>query len=398
MVQGCAGFCAIVLLAASLAGQTVATKTGVTEVTGESWIEHLHRDFGDTSMGKTGRLGPAPISVKDTPCWQPNRRFLRDPGLCDGTFPPEFEAANFRERTVVLRGADVYRLNCRGCHGESGLGAPPEINSVINPVRSTSVVAIRERMKLIGVDISRADATELAKQSKASLLLRLHNGGQDMPAFAHLDEAEIRSLYAYLKQLAGVAGAEKEQVPIRESSLRMGEHIVKSTCHTCHSASGTNPSLRQMLEGQIPPLSTLLERTTREEFVRKVTSGAPVMMGSSPQLYRGRMPVFYYLSQEEAADAYLYLMRYPPAAVAGSKAVEGGETSRPPAADARIAGQQSLPNTSHRRAILRAAARLGLAASLLLVGGIGFTVFRFRRLSKQRRHNQRPPCRKTIFR
>ena len=30
-----------------------------TPVAGESWLQHLHRSFDDTSMGKTGQLGPA---------------------------------------------------------------------------------------------------------------------------------------------------------------------------------------------------------------------------------------------------------------------------------------------------------------------------------------------------
>ena len=46
------------------------------------------------------------------------------------------------------------------------------------------------------------------------------------------------------------------------------------------------------------------------------TIGAPVVMGAAPLSYRdsytGRMPVFHYLSQEEAADAYFYLTLYPP--------------------------------------------------------------------------------------
>jgi hypothetical protein len=35
-------------------------------------------------------------------------------------------------------------------------------------------------------------------------------------------------------------------------------------------------------------------------------------MGNPPQPYRGRMPVFRYFSQEEAADIYLYLTVYTP--------------------------------------------------------------------------------------
>jgi hypothetical protein len=48
------------------------------------------------------------------------------------------------------------------------------------------------------------------------------------------------------------------------------------------------------------------------EFVRKVTAGAPINMGAAPLPYRGRMPVFDYLSEDEVANAYLYLTLYPP--------------------------------------------------------------------------------------
>src|SRR5271166_2104377 len=267
----------------------------VTVVAGESWLSHLNRPFNETSMGKTGHLGPPPsVPGEEAARWQPEL------------------SPSISPQTVTLHGADLYRLNCQGCHGESGQGAPPEINSVINPVRATSVVLIMERMKTVGMDISRADAAQLAKQSSTALLQRLHNGGQDMPPFLHLNDTEVRSLVAYLKQLAGVPGAEAEQVTVKESPVRVGEHIVKSTCHTCHSATGLDPSPQQLLDGAIPPLNTLTARKSRPEFIQKVTHGAPILMGTPPSLYRGRMPVFYYLSEEEAADVYLYLTLYPP--------------------------------------------------------------------------------------
>ena len=56
-------------------------------------------------------------------------------------------------------------------------------------------------MKTIGMDMSRADAAELANQSKAALLQRLHKGGTDMPPFPHLSEPEVRAILSYLKQL-----------------------------------------------------------------------------------------------------------------------------------------------------------------------------------------------------
>jgi mono/diheme cytochrome c family protein len=218
----------------------------------------------------------------------------------------------FAPQAVTLHGADLYRLNCQGCHGEAGLGAPPEINSLVNPVRATSVPAVMERMKKVGMDISPANAKELAKQARTALLQRLHDGGVSMPAFHHLTEAEIASLVAYLNQLAGLPGAEKTQVAVRESPVRMGELIVKSTCHICHTADGPNPDSQQLLEGSIPPLSTLTRRKNWPDFVRKVTIGAPIVMGTPPMPYRGRMPVFGYLSPDEASYVYLYLTLYPP--------------------------------------------------------------------------------------
>jgi mono/diheme cytochrome c family protein len=167
-------------------------------------------------------------------------------------------------------------------------------------------------LKKRGMDISRADASVLATQANQALFQRFHKGGQSMPAFSHLSEPEIRSLLAYLKQIAGFPGAERAQIAVDESPFRVGEHIVKSTCHICHSAVGANPNAQQISDGTIPPLSTLTRRTTMPEFVRKVTSGAPIIMGSPAAPCRGRMPVFDYLSEDEAADVYLYLSLYPP--------------------------------------------------------------------------------------
>src|SRR5882672_5704350 len=137
-------FVLVCVLAVSALGQTAASRpVEVTPVAGESWLSHLHRNFEETSMGKTGRLGP-PSSVEvDEPDLQRQVSFDRT------------------KQTVTLHGADLYRLNCWGCHGESGLGAPPEINSVINPTRAASIQLVMERMKKIGMDMTRADAAEL---------------------------------------------------------------------------------------------------------------------------------------------------------------------------------------------------------------------------------------------
>jgi cytochrome c5 len=287
---------AIFALVSQLSGQTGGNKEiPVTPARGESWISHLHKRFSDTSMGKTWHSGPAaPRPGEDSAVWQ------------------EKLSSGFEARSMTVHGADVYRLNCRGCHAESGHGAPPEINSVIDPVRSTSVEIIMERMKKVGMDMSRANAAVLAKQANAALLDRFHKGGQDMPPFPQLSETEVRALIAYLRLLAGVPGAEKQQIAITESPARVGEQVVKTTCHICHNAVGPNPNPQQILEGAIPPLSTLTTRTTLSQFVRKVTFGNPITMGAPPEPFRGRMPVFDYLSQDEVANAYLYLTLYPP--------------------------------------------------------------------------------------
>jgi len=286
----------ILALLSSLLGQSAGSKDiPVTAVEGESWLNHLHRKFSDTSMGKTWHAGPAaPVPGQESAVWQENL----SPG--------------FASRNMTIHGADVYRLNCRGCHTGSGRGAPPEINSVIDPVRSTSVKIIMERMKKVGMDMSAANAAVLAKQANTALLDRFHKGGVDMPPFPQLSETEVRALIAYLRDLAGIPGAEKQQIAITESPSHVGEQVIKSTCHICHNAAGPNPSPQEILEGTIPPLSTLTKRTSLPEFVRKVTFGTPISMGAPSEPFRGRMPVFDYLSQDEVANAYLYLTLYPP--------------------------------------------------------------------------------------
>jgi mono/diheme cytochrome c family protein len=226
------GLGAILLFASSLSGQTVGTKdVTVTATGGESWLKHLHRSFNETSMGRTWDMGPSPpILRKESTYWQPE--------LTPG----------FTKNIVTVHGSDLYRLSCQACHGASGAGVPPEINSIINPVRATSVAVIKARTKKTGQDMSRADASALAKQATVLLMDRFHKGGQNMPPFPQLGEAEIRSIVAYLEQLSEVPGAEKNQVAIKESTYRVGEHIIKSTCHICHSAAGPDPTPQQLFE------------------------------------------------------------------------------------------------------------------------------------------------------
>ena len=371
----------MVALASSLFAQPAGKQaTQVTAVAGESWLSHLHRTFDETSMGKTGRLGPA----------EPTTDF--DAGAVK-------LASVVEKQYVTVHGADLYRLNCRGCHGEAGLGAPPEINSVINPVRAGSTTLVMERMKKAGMSMSYAEASKLARQSQDAILQRLHKGGQDMPPFSHLSEPEIRALVAYLKQLADVPGAEAEQLAVRETPVRVGEHIVKATCHICHSASGPNPDAQQLADGAIPPLSALTSRVNQAQFVRKITRGAPIVMGTPPLACRGRMPVFYYLSEEEAADVYLYLSMYRPyqwatfdPVMAAAQHVPGPPDADPPprVVNASLSGPAKVAPATDTADMQFVALLVvaGVLVSLLLAGGFGFTVRECMRLSTEGKNHQ----------
>lgn len=369
-----------ITVACVLRGQTITLKAAaaqhgvaITSVSGESWLLHLHRPFDETSMGKTGHLGPGPQDIS-----------VLAP-------PPQNLDYSFRQRGT-LTGADLYRLNCQGCHGESGFGAPPEINSVINPVRAASVPLVLTRMKSNGMEISYSEAVKLAEQSRIALVSRLHNGGENMPPFSHLSETEIRALMAYLNKLAEVPGAAKEQSVVSESPLRVGELIVKSTCHTCHSAIGVNPGPGAMMDGAIPPLSALPTRVSQSEFVRKVTQGAPILMGTPPALFRGRMPVFYYLNEEEAIDVYAYLLLYPPADRAPQSPLMAASMSVPPQGSSghgspgatlpsRDTATDDLDSPSAARFELVALPILVVLVTGVLAGGLYFTFREFKRLS-----------------
>ena len=352
------------VFATSALGHPARPKTvPTTRVTGESWLNHLHRAFEETSMGKTYRLGPS-----------------FDKGSQETHAQPPQLPADARRQALALRGSDLYRLNCWGCHGEFGLGAPPEINSVINPTRATSTQLVMKRMKGLGMDMSRADAAQLANESKAALLQRLHKGGTDMPAFPYLNDPEVDAIVNYLRLLAGIPGAEKQQGLVKESSLRVGEHVVKSTCHICHNAAGLNPDPQQVFDGAIPPLNTLTTRVSLPEFEQKIRSGAPIMMGTPPSLLRGRMPVFNYLREDEVADAYLYLTLYPP---------DWGVPDPPlPAIRQKQAASDIVPaefsvqprNVARRSDDLNMIL-LPVTAALLITGGLWFTFSEIKRLT-----------------
>jgi mono/diheme cytochrome c family protein len=267
-----------ILMAGALACGVVAAMRAappdppVTPVSGPSWLQKLGVDYRDTSFGRgAGRYGPNPQDLAT------DRK-------------PVSVTLGAR---VTVTGADLYRLNCQACHRAEGTGAPPEIKSVLPAVQGSTLQQMRGTV------------------TKADLYARIEKGGQKMPSRGHLQRADVDVLYGYLTKLAGTAGG---PAPAQESMTadRLGENVVKGTCHICHDATGPRPSEQAMLAGAIPSLASIMSDKPIAEFVNKVERGAVTVMGTPPVPHRGRMPVFYYLTDNELAAAYKFLKTYPP--------------------------------------------------------------------------------------
>ena len=264
----------------------------VTPVEGPSVLRHLGLTIEHTSMGWSGQWGGAPSNVPPSPV---------RPGHA-GDLITGF----------VLTGADLYRVSCRACHKAGGSGGPPEINSIIGPVQSASAQWMTQRMKASGRPVDAIFIRELTSGTEADLRKRLKVGGHTMPSFAHLSDQEIQVLRPYLDTLAAVPEAERRARTIMEPSARVGELIVKGTCHICHDATGPDNKPTTVLGDVIPPLASIPHQKTQGQFVQKVRVGSPIPLSAGGVMSRGRMPVFNYLTEAEAASAYSYLIMYPP--------------------------------------------------------------------------------------
>lgn len=251
----------------------------VSSVTGPGWLEHLGLTPSQTHMGQMG-----------------------------GSESVERNQRGHANRTFVLSGADLYLLSCRSCHGPKGSGFPPEINSLIGPVQAASYIMVQRRMNARGTEIGDDMAREMASEAKKSLLDRLKNGGKKMPAFAYLRGDEENALLAYLDQLAGVPVGKHAAQPVAESGARVGELMVRGTCHICHNATGPGGGHMGMMRGVIPSLASMPEERSLREMVQQVRNGSSGMMMMMGQ----RMPAFPYFTETEIEAAYLYLQDYPP--------------------------------------------------------------------------------------
>jgi mono/diheme cytochrome c family protein len=277
------------------AGQSRAeiTEYRITPVEGPSWITHLGLTFGATAMGRMGTILP-PSSASYQSKWN----VLAGTESLFGAF--------------VLSGSDLYRLDCESCHQPDGRGSPPEVHSLLDPVRATSAALMSERLKARGSPVSDAMVRQMTTAAMVAIRDRLKHGGVKMPPFDHLQGQEVDALVAYLEELAGVPGAERRQIRLTESYERAGEHLVKGTCHICHGATGPGTDPEALLRNVLPSLESIPRTKTIYQTIHKVRVGDRVEMGPLHLLSAGRMPVFYYLTDDEVAAAYLYLIIYPP--------------------------------------------------------------------------------------
>lgn len=260
------------------AGQPDRADVAITPVSGPSWLHRLGVDIRDTNLGRgAGRYGPNPL----------------DPAPA-----PKTVAVNV-ESPVTISGADLYRLNCQPCHRAAGTGAAPDIKSLLPMVQGSSqhqmTAALRHK----------------ATQTRAALYTRIEKGGQRMPPREYMQRSDIDLLYGYLTALAGngTSSTRRETISVN----RLGEFVAKGTCHICHDATGPRPTQEAILiQGNIPSLSSLVTDKPIADFVNKARTGASISMGNPPLPHRGRMPVFYYLTDTEITAAYVYLSAYPP--------------------------------------------------------------------------------------
>jgi len=262
----------------------------VTPVAGPSWLHRLGVSSSDSGLGRSGATyGPAP----NQPARAPQT----------GALPVG--------RPVTLTGADLYRLNCQACHRAEGSGAPPEIKPVVAAVQGSSLELVRQHLKEKGTSATTSQARAEADRARTELFDRIKKGGQKMPPLSHLQEADLAALYGYLTELAGTPDR-RPAGQVTASWARLGEHVVKGTCHICHDAVGERPTDQARQQGAVPPLNVLLQEKPIVDFLTKVRSGAAVTSDDARLHYRGRMPVFGYLRDIDVAAAYTYLVDYPP--------------------------------------------------------------------------------------
>ena len=289
----------------------------VTPVGGPSWLKQIGIfDIRASAMGEMGGYDPPPLSPRKEPVFpmETSRSGGRMGmgGMMGRSYSNDRLSPSELERLMgeqfLLAGSDLYRLDCRSCHGPNGDGKPPEINSLIGPFQGISSALLEKRMKELGRPIGAKLAKDLAAQAEENIRQRLQNGGKKMPPFKHLDREEVNALLKYLKAHVGDPESQGKEDLVMQSVSRVGEHLVKGTCRICHDATGPGVGRMGMMQGIIPSLASFPVEQSMQSIVWQVELGSRTMMMMGGQ----RMPAYPYITAEEAGAAYLYLIQYPP--------------------------------------------------------------------------------------
>lgn len=275
---------------------------------GPSWLKHLGLPISQSRMGQVGGTDSPPASSHAKPLLTAGtstppanlnssiQRFL-------ATFRsgPQ-QASGILNEKFDVTGADLYRWNCQSCHGPDGQGAAPEINSVIGPVQGTSPALTRKRMEARGLDVDDDMVQQVSELAEGSLRDRLQHGGKSMPSFEYLRADEVEALYGYLEKLASVPPTKRDGLLVPESAARVGEHIVRGTCHICHDATGPGGGHTAMRQGTVPSLASIPREISLSGIVHQVHYGSCGMM----RVTGGEvMPAYPYFTEDEIAAVYL---------------------------------------------------------------------------------------------
>jgi mono/diheme cytochrome c family protein len=260
---------------------------------GQSWLKHLGLTVSQSRMGQVGGTVSAPANATLNSILQ---RFLT-------TFrtSPE-QASSILNEKFTASGADLYRWNCQSCHGADGQGAAPEINSVIGPVQGTSVALTKKRMEARGLDVDDDMAQQVSDLADGSLRDRLQHGGKNMPSFEYMRPDEVEALYGYLEKLSSVPPTKRDGLVVSESASRVGEHIVRGTCHICHDATGPGSGHAALKQGTIPSLASIPRDHSLSGVVHQVHDGSCGMMKATGE---DVMPAYPYFTEDEIAAVYL---------------------------------------------------------------------------------------------
>lgn len=278
---------------------------------GQSWLKHLGLTVPQSHMGQMGGTSSVPVGPQgnSSPA-APTLDSILQRFLKTFRSSPEQASAILNEK-FTASGADLYRWNCQSCHGQDGHGSEalvsepgiaPEINSVIGPVQGTSPILTRKRMEARGLDVDEDMAQQVSDMADTSLRDRLKHGGKNMPSFEYLRPDEVEALYGYLEKLSSVPATKRDGLVVSESAARVGEHIVRGTCHICHDATGPGSGHAALKQGTIPSLASIPRDHSLSGVVHQVQYGSCSMLKTAGA---DAMPAYPYFTEDEIAAVYL---------------------------------------------------------------------------------------------